>query len=117
MLFASNLNLGHTSRGRLTLSPNLTVEIAQSPYFNDPGDHDFAALLTSANSLLALINETLLQTNPGSFFIAPPPGVSLEQYLRAADRASSNHWVGAAKMGETCGEGSVVDTSTRVCGE
>jgi len=118
MLFTSNLNLGHTSRGRLSLSQNLTVTIAQSPYFNDAGDHDFAALLISATSLMSLINATILQTYPGSFFIAPPPGVGLEDYLRSAERASSNHWVGSAKMVEDCGmEGGVVDGSTRVCGE
>ncbi|KAF2830666.1 FAD/NAD(P)-binding domain-containing protein [Ophiobolus disseminans] len=116
MIFTSNLNLGHTSRGRLTLTPNLTVSIAQPPYFTDASGHDFSALLTSATSLLALINATILQTQPGSFFLAPPPGVGLEQYLRAAKPASSNHWVGTARMGERCGEGVVVDASTRVCG-
>jgi cellobiose dehydrogenase (acceptor) len=118
MVFASNLNLGHTSRGRLSLNPSsLNVQIAQTPYFNDPGNHDFAAVLSSATSLVSLLNATILQTNPGSFFIYPPPGATLEQYLQAAPRASSNHWVGTAKMGAKCGkDGAVVDASTRVCG-
>jgi len=66
---------------------------------------------------MSLINATILQTYPGSFFIAPPPGVGLGDYLRSAERASSNHWVGSAKMVEKCEvEGGVVDGSTKVCG-
>jgi choline dehydrogenase-like flavoprotein len=41
----------------------------------------------------------------------------MADYLSQAVPASSNHWVGSAKMG-VCGgdDGAVVDSSTRVCG-
>ncbi|KAH7083028.1 cellobiose dehydrogenase [Paraphoma chrysanthemicola] len=118
VVFALNLNLGHTSRGRLSLDPtSLKTQTAVSPYFNDAGGHDFDAVLTSSAALLSLINATILQTNPGSFVFYPPPDVTLEQYLRSQAPPSSNHWVGTAKMGAKCkDEGTVVDTSTVVCG-
>ncbi|KAH7093264.1 cellobiose dehydrogenase [Paraphoma chrysanthemicola] len=118
LVFALNLNLGHTSRGRLSLDPtSLKTQTAVSPYFNDAGGNDFDAVLTSSAALLSLINATILQTNPGSFVFYPPPDVTLEQYLRAQPPPSSNHWVGTARMGAKCkDEGTVVDTSTVVCG-
>lgn len=118
MAFAANLNLGHTSRGRLSLDPStLNVQIAKSPYFNDPGDHDFSAVLSSATALWSRIQATLLQTLPNAYPIFPPAGLTMEQYLRGSEWASTNHWVGTAKMSERCGEGgAVVDTTTKVCG-
>jgi hypothetical protein len=119
MLFTSGLNLGHTSRGALALDAStLLVNISKTPYFNDAGGHDFAAVVTAFTALLKLLNVTLLQTQPGSSVVYPPQDQSVESWLRAQIPASSNHWAGAAKMGKTCGEeGAVVDASTRVCGE
>ncbi|KAL6712215.1 hypothetical protein ACN47E_000092 [Coniothyrium glycines] len=119
--FSANLDLGKTSRGRLTLlTQNTTspfVKVSIPPYFNDPGDHDFKAILTSATNVLSII-----QNIPSASVFYPPPGVPLEAYLRQAIATSGpaltrNHWVGSTKMGASCeDEGAVVDISTRVCG-
>lgn len=112
IVFTSNLNLGHTSRGSLSLSPDLKVTIVKSPYYNDPGDHDFKAVLKSASTMLSLI-----QNIPNITTILPSPDQDLETFLRTQMPQSNNHWVGTAKMGEKCGnEGSVVDAKTVVCG-
>ncbi|KAH7397027.1 cellobiose dehydrogenase [Phaeosphaeria sp. MPI-PUGE-AT-0046c] len=118
IVFGSTLTLGHTSRGQLSFDPSsLSVSISKTPYLNDPGNHDFAAVLNSATNIISLINATILQNFPEAFMIYPGPDQSLKDYLQQAPRASSNHWVGTAKMGETCeDEGAVVDISTRVCG-
>lgn len=118
LVFGSTLTLGHTSRGFLSLNPsNLSVEISQTPYFNDPGNHDFAAVIDSATNILSLVNATILQNFPEAFMIYPGPGQSLEEYLLQAPKVGSNHWAGTAKMRETCeNEDAVVDVSTRVCG-
>lgn len=112
--FTSNLNLGHTSRGRLSLNTDskLTVNISKTPYFNDPGDHDFKAVVTSATSMLRI-----LQGIPGATIVLPPAGLGLEDYLRATPPVSNNHWVGSAKMGESCkNKEAVVNSRTIVCG-
>lgn len=115
--FASNLDLGKTSRGRLTLIPDsrLFVNVSITPYFNDPGDHDFKAMLRSATDLLEII-----KTIPNSSVYYPPAGMGMEEYMRAymaSQPLTRNHWVGSTKMGASCAEeGAVVDTTTKVCG-
>ncbi|KAH7384479.1 hypothetical protein BKA66DRAFT_608673 [Pyrenochaeta sp. MPI-SDFR-AT-0127] len=117
LAFSSNLNLGKTSRGRLSLSTDsrLFVNVSKTPFFNDEGDHDFKAMLASAASIVEI-----LKTIPNSSIIYPPPGTSLEDYLRfyiATQSLTRNHWAGSTKMGRTCkDEGAVVDTTTKVCG-
>lgn len=117
LVFASNLNLGKTSRGRLTLNSDakLFVNVSKTPFFNDDGDHDFKAILTSAASIIEI-----LKTIPNSEIVFPPAGTSLEDYIRfyiATQSLTRNHWVGSAKMGRTCKEeGAVVDVTTKLCG-
>lgn len=116
ILFASNLNLGKTSKGRLTIDTDLFVNVSVTPYYNDPGDHDFKAILKSATNLLEIA-----LTIPNSSLYLPPPGQDLEDYLREAIRTqpilTSNHWVGSTHMGASCdNEAAVVDATTRVCG-
>jgi cellobiose dehydrogenase (acceptor) len=77
ILFASNLNNGKTSRGRLTIDTNLFVNVTTLPYFNDEGDHDFKALLSSANSVL-----DIMKSIPNSSVYYPTSGTSMEDYLR-----------------------------------
>jgi hypothetical protein len=78
LLFAANLNLGHTSRGKLGMDVELNVNVEVNPYFNDDGDHDFKALVVSAETLL----DRLTRTMPNATMLYPPPGTSLEDYLR-----------------------------------
>lgn len=119
--FSPNLNLGKTSRGRLTLTPqggNLLVNVSVTPFFNDEGGHDFAAVLQSTNSIVDLIASI-----PDSSFVLPPPGTPIEDYLRGVVATSvgasltRNHWTGSTKMGASCQDKSaVVDSTTVVCG-
>lgn len=77
ILLTSNLNTGKSSRGRLTITPSLTLTISQPPYYNDANAHDFAALNASATALLARLGSL-----PNSSVFLPPQGVPLEIYLR-----------------------------------
>ncbi|KAF2107169.1 hypothetical protein BDV96DRAFT_606750 [Lophiotrema nucula] len=121
---AANLVLGHTSRGRLTISSTnssaLIVGPSTLPYFNDAGDHDFAALLKASEGVLEV-----LKTIANATVFYPPEGTSLEDYLRSATNTtnsnlislSSNHWTGSTQMRASCEDPeAVVDATTRVCG-
>ncbi|KAF1995510.1 GMC oxidoreductase [Amniculicola lignicola CBS 123094] len=118
LLFASTLSTGKTSRGTLSLTPDLKLTVTKRPYFNDPGAHDFAALLSSARSLLPILTNI-----PNATLLFPPSSdpQELEKYLRetiaTSPTLSSNHWTSSTYMAASCTDPlAVLDASTTVCG-
>ncbi|KAF2180834.1 GMC oxidoreductase [Zopfia rhizophila CBS 207.26] len=114
--FTNNLNLGKTARGRLTINSSLKVNVSIPPFYNDEGDHDFKAILSSTKDLVSII-----QNISNATFFMPPPDTDLETYLRQSATPSpsltSNHWVGSTQMRSSCSDPSaVIDTTTTVCG-
>ncbi|KAF2477538.1 cellobiose dehydrogenase, partial [Lindgomyces ingoldianus] len=115
VLFAY-LNLGKTSRGRLTLDSNLHMNVSTLPYFNDAGDNDFKTLLGSIKDVASILSNI-----PNSTFYLPPTGTNIDDYVRGVTTTSSalltsNHWTGTTAMGSVCDSSVVVDTTTKVCG-
>ncbi|OCL02553.1 cellobiose dehydrogenase [Glonium stellatum] len=114
--FTASLGRGKTARGRLTITPNLTINVSTLPYFNDPGAHDATAFTAAIAKVLPL-----LQQLPNATLYQPAPGVSAADFVKSLTidiSMSASHWVGSTKMGPggAGGEGWVVDTETRVRG-
>ncbi|KAF4777677.1 fungal cellulose binding domain-containing protein [Colletotrichum scovillei] len=111
------LGLGKTSRGRVTINPSLLMDVSVLPYFNDEGNHDFEAVVTTVSGVVKAISSI-----PGAVMIHPAPGQDVRDYVQklAVDIGrTANHWVGTTRLGtDSALEGgkSVVDLNAQVYG-
>ncbi|KAF8250884.1 FAD/NAD(P)-binding domain-containing protein [Wilcoxina mikolae CBS 423.85] len=116
------IGLGHflgrhsTSRGRISIFPNLTISVTQKPWANT--DDDIAAITATISSLLVA-----LRADPQITMIAPPANETAAEFVATYKGArGSNHWLGTARMGSLDGRvfngfsGDVVDTHAKVYG-
>ncbi|KAG8629314.1 hypothetical protein KVT40_003179 [Elsinoe batatas] len=116
MVLSQYLGRGKTSRGKLTINKDLTINIAQNPFVNTQGDRD--AIVQGIKNVIAA-----LAKNPRITVLQPAAGVSVESFVAGVPDSpaarSANHWMGTAKMGTDSGLSggtAVVDTNTRVYG-
>lgn len=112
------LGTGFTSRGRLTIQPDLDITVSDLPYLKTKGDQE--AVLMGVQNLHSAI---LKGANNSITFSKPAANESLADYVNNYIQGrGSNHWMGSAKMGTDDGtkgngtSGSVVDTNTKVYG-
>ncbi|KAL0767311.1 hypothetical protein CaCOL14_010161 [Colletotrichum acutatum] len=114
---AAALGLGKTSRGRVTINSSLNMDVSVLPYFNDEGNHDFEAVVTTVGGVVRAISSI-----PGATMINPAPGQDVRDYVQnlAVDIGrTANHWVGTTRLGtDSALEGgkSVVDLNAQVYG-
>ncbi|KAI0127328.1 cellobiose dehydrogenase [Xylariales sp. AK1849] len=114
---AAALGLGKSSRGRITIDSSLTMNVTTLPYFNDPGNNDFEAVVSTLTEVVDAISAI-----PGATLINPAPGQDIRAYIQSIpvnlDR-TANHWVGTAHLGLDSaldGGKSVVDLNAQVYG-
>ncbi|EXF79989.1 fungal cellulose binding domain-containing protein [Colletotrichum fioriniae PJ7] len=114
---AAALGLGKTSRGRVTINSSLAMDVSVLPYFNDEGNHDFEAVVTTVSGVVKAISSI-----PGATMINPAPDQDVRDYVQnvAVDIGrTANHWVGTTHLGtDSALEGgkSVVDLNAQVYG-
>ncbi|KAH7031437.1 cellobiose dehydrogenase [Microdochium trichocladiopsis] len=116
MTLSQYLGRGAKSRGRLTLTPSLSVTVSTLPYLTDKGD--VAAVIQGIKNMQAALNKV-----PNLTFVSPAPGQSAEDYVAqyvVSSNRGSNHWIGSAKLGVDDGRSStgtsVVDVNAQVYG-
>lgn len=111
---ASNLGTGMTSKGKMTINPDLTMSVAVQPHLRS--EHDVEAIINAVSSLVNDLNAS----GTGITFDFPANGMDAESYVRSYTASRrSNHWMGSARMGTDDGRkggNSVVDTDTKVYG-
>ncbi|KAH8155796.1 uncharacterized protein LAJ45_00808 [Morchella importuna] len=110
------LGTGVTSRGRMTITSSLNMQISTSPFLRDAADID--VVVRGVQSVLNAARD-----KGGITFIRPAAGVTAQEYVNSyVDSRRSNHWIGTCKMGTDSGlagdgtTGSVVDANTKVYG-
>lgn len=116
MVISQYLGRGKTSRGRLTITPSLTMTVTDLPYVNTDGD--VAAIVQGIKNL-----KDVIAKNPKLTMKYPTATESVEDFVKNQPNSvgvrTANHWVGTAKMGTDSGltgGTSVVDTNTKVYG-
>ncbi|PSK36656.1 Cellobiose dehydrogenase [Elsinoe australis] len=116
MTISQYLGRGATSRGRLTITPGLTMTVSDVPYLKT--DEDKAAVIQGIKNLRAALAQT-----PGVQLIYPSSNITVESFVEnypvTAGSRSANHWMGTAKMGTDSGlsgGSAVVDLDTKVYG-
>lgn len=111
------LGRGKTSTGRVTMTPNLDLDISTLPYINTAEDK--AAIIAGINKVRkAFSNSSTISV------VYPAANQTTEDFLTAypltVSERTANHWIGTAKMGLDSGlvnnGTSVVDTNTKVYG-
>lgn len=114
---AGAIGRGKTSRGRITIDSSLNISPSVVPFFNDPGNNDFEAVVATVTNLVKVVKAI-----PGARLLQPSPNQDVRAYVSSmavnADR-TANHWVGTARLGLDSGlEGgkSVVDLNAQVYG-
>ncbi|ROT36423.1 cellobiose dehydrogenase [Sodiomyces alkalinus F11] len=111
------LGRGATSRGRMTITPNLNTIVSDVPYLKD--QEDIEAVIKGIENLQAALAGV-----PGLEWLRPAPNVSARQYVNnmvvSYANRRANHWIGTAKLGTNDGRkedgDAVVDLDTRVYG-
>lgn len=78
---AAALGLGKTSRGRVTINPSLLMDVSVLPYFNDEGNHDFEAVVTTVSGVVKAISSI-----PGAVMIHPAPGQDVRDYVQKVSK-------------------------------
>jgi hypothetical protein len=116
MVISQYLGRGKTSRGRITITPSLSMTVSELPYVNTDGD--VAAIVQGIKNL-----KDVVAKNSKLTMKYPTATQSVEDFVAAYPNSVSartaNHWVGTAKMGTDSGLNggtSVVDTNTKVYG-
>jgi len=110
------LGTGMTSRGRITITPQLTMRTSVQPYVSTAADLE--ATIQGVANLQAGLSKLANLT-----WIYPAPGQTAADYVRTySGGRRSNHWLGSAKLGTEDGRatngtsGAVVDLNTEVYG-
>lgn len=116
MVLSQYLGRGKTSRGRITITPSLSMTVSELPYVNTAGD--VAAIVQGIKNL-----KDVVAKNSKLTMKYPTADQSVEDFVAAQPNSvgarTANHWVGTAKMGTDSGLNggtSVVDTNTKVYG-
>lgn len=116
MVLSQYLGRGKTSRGRITITPSLTMTISEQPFVNTPGD--IAAIVQGIKNLKEVVAKS-----PKLTMKFPTSTESVEDFVanypKEIGARTANHWVGTAKMGVDSGLSggtSVVDSNTKVYG-
>ncbi|OQO04051.1 hypothetical protein B0A48_10694 [Cryoendolithus antarcticus] len=116
MTISQYLGRGKTSRGRMTINPDLSMTVSTLPYVNTA--EDVAAIVQGIKNLQAVIAK-----NPRLTMVYPNSTTKVEDFVanypNTVSRRTANHWIGTAKMGTDSGltgGTAVVDTNTRVYG-
>jgi cellobiose dehydrogenase (acceptor) len=116
MVISQYLGRGKTSRGRLTITPSLSMTVSELPYVNTAGD--VAAIVQGIKNL-----KDTVAKNPKLTMKYPAASQSVEDFVavypNSVGARTANHWVGTAKMGTDSGLNggtAVVDTNTKVYG-
>ncbi|PNS21142.1 Cellobiose dehydrogenase [Sphaceloma murrayae] len=116
MTISQYLGRGSTSRGRLTITPGLSMAVSDPPFLKT--DEDVAAVVQGIKNLRAALAQT-----PGVELIYPASNLTAEQFVEnypvTVGSRSANHWMGTAKMGldsGLTGGSAVVDLDTKVYG-
>ncbi|KAL1634694.1 hypothetical protein SLS56_002096 [Neofusicoccum ribis] len=118
MTVSQFLGRGLTSRGAVTIAPDLRMRISTLPYLRTEEDKEAVV-----RGLEAVV-EALRGAGDGIRFTAPAEGMSVREYVDSypvtSDRRRGLHFMGTAKMGTDSGlepgGTSVVDIDTRVYG-
>lgn len=105
LLMTNYLSSGQTSRGRISLTPELNLIIYESPYLVT--EEDTAAVIRSFHDVLAGVKAV-----PGLELLLPDlESTTIEEYVRGSTEGrGSNHWLGTAAVGK------VVDVNAKVMG-
>ncbi|KAI1380835.1 hypothetical protein F4677DRAFT_199933 [Hypoxylon crocopeplum] len=117
MIMSQYLGRGQTSRGRMTITPGLSTQVAIPPYLRE--DNDKAAVIQGIENL-----RNALKTVANLEFQFPSTNQTTQAYVDgievSAAKRRSNHWMGTAKMGLDDGRKengtAVVDLNTKVYG-
>lgn len=116
MVLSQYLGRGKKSRGRITITPDLTMTVSDLPFVKDSGD--VAAIVQGIKNLKEVIAKNSKLTMK-----FPTATESVEDFVKnypnTVSARTANHWVGTAKMGTDSGLSggtSVVDTNTKVYG-
>jgi cellobiose dehydrogenase (acceptor) len=116
MVISQYLGRGKTSRGRITITPSLSMTVSELPFVNTDGD--VAAIVQGIKNLKAVVAK-----NPKLSMRYPTADESVEDFVanypNSVGSRTANHWVGTAKMGTDSGlsgGSAVVDTNTKVYG-
>ncbi|KAF2220696.1 hypothetical protein BDZ85DRAFT_203325 [Elsinoe ampelina] len=116
MTISQYLGRGSTSRGRLTITPSLSMTVSDPPFLKT--DEDKAAVVQGIKNLRAAFANV-----SGVEIIYPAANITAEAFVASypvtVGSRSANHWMGTSKMGTDSGlEGgsAVVDLDTKVYG-
>ncbi|ORY61791.1 uncharacterized protein BCR38DRAFT_459558 [Pseudomassariella vexata] len=114
---AAALGLGKLSRGRVTINSSLVMDVSTLPYFRDPENFDFEAVVSTVTTVVDAVSSI-----PNATLINPAPGQDVREYISSIpvnlDR-TANHWVGTTHLGVDSaldGGKSVVDLNAQVYG-
>lgn len=117
MTMSQYLGRGATSRGRMTITPELSTVVSDVPYLKDPNDREavIQGLINLQEALSGVANLT---------WTYPNASISAREYVEnmvvSPSNRRSNHWMGTAKLGLDDGRAeygtAVVDLDTRVYG-
>ncbi|KAK3322580.1 cellobiose dehydrogenase-like protein [Apodospora peruviana] len=116
MTMSQYLGRGATSRGRMTITPNLGTVVSDVPYLKDPND--------KAAVIQGIVNvQNALKNVKGLVWQYPNSSISAANYVNnmvvSYSNRRSNHWMGTNKIGADDGRtggSAVVDLNTRVYG-
>ncbi|KAK3942373.1 putative cellobiose dehydrogenase [Diplogelasinospora grovesii] len=117
MTMSQYLGRGATSRGRMTITPDLNTVVSDLPYLKDPNDKAavIQGIVNLQNSLKGVQN--LTWTYPNASTSATD---FVDNMIVSYSNRRANHWVGTAKIGTDDGRNNggsaVVDLNTKVYG-
>ncbi|KAI1843902.1 hypothetical protein JX265_003798 [Neoarthrinium moseri] len=116
MTLSQYLGRGSTSRGRMTITSDLSTIVSTLPYLNDK--NDVQAVIQGIKNLQASLANVKNLT-----WEYPAAGVSVEDFVNdmvvSYSNRRANHWIGTNKIGSDDGRSggsAVVDTNTKVWG-
>lgn len=117
MTMSQYLGRGVTSRGRMSITSDLTTIVSTVPYLHD--QHDVDAVIQGIINL-----QTALKTVPNLNWTYPTPNITVQNFVNTMPTTYSlrraNHWLGTSKIGTDDGRQnggtSVVDLNTKVYG-
>ncbi|KAI0133009.1 cellobiose dehydrogenase [Xylariales sp. AK1849] len=116
MTMSQYLGRGATSRGRMTITSDLTTVVSTLPYLND--ENDVQAVIQGIKNLQAALANVQNLT-----WTYPAEGTTVEDFVNdmvvSYSNRRANHWIGTNKIGTDDGRSggsAVVDTNTKVFG-
>lgn len=91
MIMSQYLGRGLTSRGRMTITADLSTQVAQHPYLRTDGDRE--AVVRSIDNVRAALGRVANLT-----WALPPANQTTAEYVDSlvvsAAARRSNHWIG-----------------------